>query len=442
MKAIKICLSLSVLFAVSLISSLALSSTDVSAASPQDNAIRETNTLSIISQNGQYNTSIKDGEPKTWYHYAMESTCGGSFEGAFLQGRYAVSQVIDEVQGDNNAVPYWNRMGTWVQITYDPTGGSSPSTFDGDEIFSTLIPSQDLHSIWVYYNSYGDISTTCFLNPKFNYLSTSGNVYGDYALKTEAYLYRFYDLPLTYPSGYEGPLAQQVNPVGNPVKFGYSVTDKKLIMNNLTTGLRGDEECRWYVNNNPAQEAQPGDINGDIIINRDCYASPEYNFKEYGYYEVSLSVHYPHGLNGLSPRTSWQAYKTLHIDGSTFSGTGDINGDYNPLDPLANSNANNWFTSLNIPTYGLQDMVLAPLQFVADIQETTCAPLVLPLPNSIGNITMPCMTPIYQQNFGTILALYQTILTGLFAYYVSLKIFGNVKEIVNPRDDQIDTVRL
>jgi len=101
-----------------------------------------------------------------------------------------------------------------------------------------------------------------------------------------------------------------------------------------------------------------------------------------------------------------------------------------------------YFCSLNLPTYGLTQVVLTPLNFISKLPTMSCSPLELPMPHGMQNITLPCMTPILQDSFGTILLIYQTILTGLFAYYVSIKIFGNVKEIVTPRDDQIETVKL
>lgn len=112
------------------------------------------------------------------------------------------------------------------------------------------------------------------------------------------------------------------------------------------------------------------------------------------------------------------------------------------VSPSETSLSYEWLTSLNIPTSGLQDVIIAPLAFIARIESVSCNPLILPMPYAINDITMPCMTPIYQQNFGQIFLIYQTILTGLFAYYVSLKAFGNIKEITNPRDDQIETVKL
>jgi len=100
------------------------------------------------------------------------------------------------------------------------------------------------------------------------------------------------------------------------------------------------------------------------------------------------------------------------------------------------------FCSLNLPTYGLTQAIVSPLTFIGQIPTQVCEDLILPMPHGMQNITLPCMTPIYQTYLGPILLTYQTILTGMFAYYVSLKLFGNVKSLTNPRDDQVETVKL
>lgn len=101
-----------------------------------------------------------------------------------------------------------------------------------------------------------------------------------------------------------------------------------------------------------------------------------------------------------------------------------------------------YFCSLNVPTHGLTQAIITPLTFIAQIPTLECTPLALPMPHNMQNISLPCMTPIYQQYFPGILLLFQTILTGMFSYYVSIKLFGGVKEVTNPRDDQVETVKL
>lgn len=141
-----------------------------------------------------------------------------------------------------------------------------------------------------------------------------------------------------------------------------------------------------------------------------------------------------------------QVWIQFYWDGKSFTEftnigcSGQICNDFNDdVDPTYKV-----FSSLGIPLFGFQQVVLKPLDFLSEISNETqnCTPLNLPLPFIDENITLPCMTPIYQNNFGNILLIYQTILTGLFAYYVGLNTFRGIKDLSNPRDDSIEVGKL
>lgn len=100
--------------------------------------------------------------------------------------------------------------------------------------------------------------------------------------------------------------------------------------------------------------------------------------------------------------------------------------------------------SLDEDEFGLGAAVTAPLQFIGNlpVMAESCMPLVLPLPFVNSNITLPCMTPIYQDKFPQILNIFQTVMLGLFGYYAAVKVYGNIKQLKDPRDDQIEVVKL
>lgn len=108
----------------------------------------------------------------------------------------------------------------------------------------------------------------------------------------------------------------------------------------------------------------------------------------------------------------------------------------------ANSSASNFFSSFTTETYGLTSVITSPLTFIQSLTSKTCSPLVLPLPYVNRNLTLPCMTPIYQQNFGTFLTLYQTITFGIVSYWVIVRIFNLVKDFKNPDHDEIEVMDL
>lgn len=102
-----------------------------------------------------------------------------------------------------------------------------------------------------------------------------------------------------------------------------------------------------------------------------------------------------------------------------------------------------WLGNFNSDTYGLTSIITAPLQTIESITSTSCSgPLQVPIPYVGGYITLPCMTPIYQDTFGIAFGLYQTITTALIGYWVVVRIFAIVKGMKDPDDDKIEVVDL
>lgn len=91
---------------------------------------------------------------------------------------------------------------------------------------------------------------------------------------------------------------------------------------------------------------------------------------------------------------------------------------------------------------GLASIIMQPLASIASLTTAGCTNLNVPLPFADRNLVMPCMTPIYQDKFGAAFTLYQTITTGLVAYYVILGMFATVKGLKDPQNDKIEAVNL
>lgn len=108
----------------------------------------------------------------------------------------------------------------------------------------------------------------------------------------------------------------------------------------------------------------------------------------------------------------------------------------------ANTDASDFFSSFQTDTYGLSSIITAPLNLIESLTSTTCQDLVLPLPFVNQNLTLPCMSKIYQQNFGTFFSIYQTITFGIVSYWVIVRIFNLVKDFKNPDHDEIEVMDL
>ena len=96
--------------------------------------------------------------------------------------------------------------------------------------------------------------------------------------------------------------------------------------------------------------------------------------------------------------------------------------------------------------YGLSSIVTAPLSLIHSLSTATCSPINLPLDGFTGVdgqvLSLPCMTPIYQNMFGDFFELYQTITTGFIAYWVGIAFFNQIKQLKDPAYDKIEVVRL
>lgn len=125
-----------------------------------------------------------------------------------------------------------------------------------------------------------------------------------------------------------------------------------------------------------------------------------------------------------------------------------INGQRNIYNTLnnddtneANSEGSSFFNNFQSNTHGLSGIVTAPLRLINSLSESTCSPLVLPLPFVNQNLTLPCMSSVYSR-FPQFLTLYQLITTGLIGYYVIVNIFKKVRDFQNPNNDKVEVLEL
>lgn len=180
-----------------------------------------------------------------------------------------------------------------------------------------------------------------------------------------------------------------------------------------------------WLGREPLNIQLPEDGYYTVIIGHDGYLdSPPWPERDEGYFVLPKMIQIRF-KNGVA------------LSGTTLDCGGGICNDFRD-----SKSPYKYLNALGIPLFGLQEIILAPLAFLSNLQDSTCRPLSLPLPRSMGTITMPCMTPIYRNNFNAILIIYQTILVALFAYYVSIRSFNTIKDVANPRNDQIETVNL
>lgn len=91
---------------------------------------------------------------------------------------------------------------------------------------------------------------------------------------------------------------------------------------------------------------------------------------------------------------------------------------------------------------GVSDIIVAPLVAIGNITSGVCVPLSLNVPFVEENINLPCMYEIYSSKFGNFLTLYQLVTFGLIAYWVIVKIFSTIKDMVDPDNDKVEVLDL
>lgn len=104
--------------------------------------------------------------------------------------------------------------------------------------------------------------------------------------------------------------------------------------------------------------------------------------------------------------------------------------------------ANGFFSDFESSDFGLSDVITMPLTFIKGLASNQCNSLVLPLPFVNKDVELPCMTSVYSSYFPSFLSIYQTITTGLIAYWVCINIFRMVQNFKNPDNDEIEVMDL
>lgn len=108
----------------------------------------------------------------------------------------------------------------------------------------------------------------------------------------------------------------------------------------------------------------------------------------------------------------------------------------------AESEAEDLFTNFETSDYGLSGIITAPLNLIESLVSKNCTPLKLPLPFVDEDLTLPCLSSIYRDNFNIFLVLYQTIISALIGYKICVEVFFMVKGFKDPGEDKIEVLDL
>jgi hypothetical protein len=146
----------------------------------------------------------------------------------------------------------------------------------------------------------------------------------------------------------------------------------------------------------------------------------------------------------------------LKIDGTSFSGGTvgydcDVSGFCKPPETSCEdikdfgSRFNcNIQKDFNTGEYGLTSVITAPIVMLTNLSNSsyTCSPIILPLPFIDANLPLPCLSDFYEEKMGALYDIYQTIVSGIVAYYVLVGMFAMVKGFKDPQNDKIEVLKL
>lgn len=265
--------------------------------------------------------------------------------------------------------------------------------------------------------------------------------------------------PVEYPADYEG---EQIQETWNPyneivIDYFWSITPTQLGDNNkqgkITFGydqsknnINIDCQGEYYLKKMAYNWSEPKDyeiseINGPIQTYKQTF-----DLTGAGYYTIYLDPE--PSCDILIPRTNISSkVMDIYWDGETIrQGSSQLCKIGSP-DPCNNIQAGDQsllqqlVDNINLELHGFEKILTAPLTFLAAAESRTCQPLQLPFPH-LGNITAPCMTPIYKQHFDPWFTAIQTIVTGVFMYAIAINFIATFKNIRNPQDDKIEVAKL
>ena len=116
-------------------------------------------------------------------------------------------------------------------------------------------------------------------------------------------------------------------------------------------------------------------------------------------------------------------------------------------DSINNSNVESgtgqgFFDDFSSNDFGLSSIITIPLNTIQSLTSKSCLPLQVPIPFTDSNLTLPCMTEIYEQRFGSVYNLWKIVSFGIVAYLIAIDIFHIVKGFKDPESDKVEVLDL
>ncbi len=164
--------------------------------------------------------------------------------------------------------------------------------------------------------------------------------------------------------------------------------------------------------------------------------------KPHFYFGVDISI-YSSSTGSVQDTIIQQTEELNEEQKKTNDKLDDLNDSITSTDTSgAEGSAGGFFSDFDDKDYGLSDIITMPLELIKGITSNSCTPLKLPIPFVNTDVTLPCMTSVYNEFFGDLLDIYQTITTGMIAYWICVNLFAMVKGFKNADSDNVEVLEL
>lgn len=347
----------------------------------------------------------------------------------------------------SNAKAYVYQTGVWNPMNqYDVSGyvagGTNNQAKINFEINGNTLMTQSL--------SY-DLLVFKFNNMNFK----QGNSFSGGFVETDSYMYctkwvqsgstfTCTDYSLTGTGGSHNSTTNIINDNGFSLSLGKIYLQAALYYNNnvdykSTCFMSSDLQDMFLCPINKESNKQITDF--EIIITNNGGVGINYSFNlsglKYGFNYESTEI--VNGLNGIQQQQV-NTTTTIQNFNNYVSNNDTTEAETNQTTALGG--ISDTFNSHMSKANELTQFFLIPINFMVNIQNNTCKPLVWDIPFVNTRVQIPCMSTIYNSYFSTFISVFSLIMTSLLGYRSMLKLFNAIKGMVDAEDDKVEVVDL
>lgn len=211
---------------------------------------------------------------------------------------------------------------------------------------------------------------------------------------------------------------------------------------NTSYCISGANRWRWQFKNSSNNITRSFWQNDCVVTDNDTYF-----LRIYYYYNPAGNFVNPSSITNVmlnegtssKPYCEYGSYSSKLDD--TTSAINDVNNSINNSN-VENGTGQGFFDDFTSQDFGLSQIITIPLNTIQSLTSKSCVPLQVPIPFTNSNLSLPCMTEIYQNKLPTVYNLWKIVSFGIVAYLIAIDIFHIVKGFKDPESDKVEVLDL